>query len=199
MKWLSAFPVYQHILSSPSRFHFLFDFLIAPYQRTEGSVHLFQKHLHNKTIFTTIFPVVLLTSSLKFSGQCTFESNQCQWTDTSEGQSRWQRQKSNNNTRPPTDHTTDTGDVLAFDWLENWWISWTQDKNLWVNILTITWPCTKLLSVHLNLHVCTVDLRCSRSFSGYYMSVNFSQESTQSEARLQSPLLPPSSPYCQIL
>ncbi|XP_041658947.1 MAM and LDL-receptor class A domain-containing protein 1 [Cheilinus undulatus] len=34
--------------------------------------------------------------------------------------------------------------------------------------------------------------------TGYYMSVNVSQDSTQSEARLQSPLLPPSSPFCQI-
>lgn len=31
------------------------------------------------------------------------------------------------------------------------------------------------------------------------MRVSFSQGSTQSEARLQSPPLPPSSPYCQIL
>ncbi|XP_044077011.1 MAM and LDL-receptor class A domain-containing protein 1 isoform X2 [Siniperca chuatsi] len=75
-------------------------------------------------------------------GPCTFESNQCRWTDTSDGQSRWQRQKASNNTEPPTDHTTDTG---------------------------------------------------------YYMRVNFSQGSKQSEARLQSPPLPPSSPYCQIL
>lgn len=88
---------------------------------------------------------------------------------------------------------------VTFWFLIDWWILWTQDKNLWVNMLTITWPCTKLLSVHLNLHVCTVDFRCSRSFSGYYMSVNLSQESTQSEARLQSPQLSPSSPYCQIL
>ncbi|XP_070701014.1 MAM and LDL-receptor class A domain-containing protein 1 [Pempheris klunzingeri] len=75
-------------------------------------------------------------------GQCTFESDQCQWSDTSDGQSRWQRQRASNNTEPPTDHTTDTG---------------------------------------------------------YYMKVNFSQGSTQSEARLQSPPLPPSSPYCQML
>ncbi|XP_071348966.1 MAM and LDL-receptor class A domain-containing protein 2 isoform X2 [Trachinotus anak] len=75
-------------------------------------------------------------------GPCTFESDWCQWTDTSEGQSKWQRQKASNNTEPPTDHTTDTG---------------------------------------------------------YYMRVNFSQGSTQSEARLQSPPLPASSPYCQIV
>ncbi|XP_042353411.1 MAM and LDL-receptor class A domain-containing protein 1-like [Plectropomus leopardus] len=75
-------------------------------------------------------------------GPCTFESNQCQWTDISDGASRWQRQKASNNTEPPTDHTTDTG---------------------------------------------------------YYMRVNFNGESKQSEARLQSPSLPPSSPYCQIL
>ncbi|XP_039670520.1 MAM and LDL-receptor class A domain-containing protein 1 [Perca fluviatilis] len=75
-------------------------------------------------------------------GRCTFESNQCQWADTSDGHSRWQRQKASNNTEPPTDHTTD---------------------------------------------------------SGYFMRVKFSQESTQSEARLQSPPLPPSSPYCQIV
>uniref|UniRef100_A0AAQ5YK66 MAM domain-containing protein n=1 Tax=Amphiprion ocellaris TaxID=80972 RepID=A0AAQ5YK66_AMPOC len=75
-------------------------------------------------------------------GPCTFESDQCHWTDTSDGQTMWQRQKANNNTEPPTDHTTDTG---------------------------------------------------------YYMRVNFSQASTQSEAQLQSPTLPSSSPYCQIL
>nr|XP_046265191.1 MAM and LDL-receptor class A domain-containing protein 1 isoform X2 [Scatophagus argus] len=74
-------------------------------------------------------------------GLCSFESNQCQWTDTGDGQSRWQRQKASNITKPPTDHTTGTG---------------------------------------------------------YYMTVNFSQGSAQSEARLQSPPLPPSSPYCQI-
>ncbi|KAM9349890.1 apical endosomal glycoprotein [Symphorus nematophorus] len=75
-------------------------------------------------------------------GPCTFESDQCKWTDTSDGQSRWQRQKASNNTEPPTDHTTD---------------------------------------------------------KGYYMRVNFSQGSTQSEAQLQSPPLSPSSLYCQIL
>ncbi|KAK2822608.1 hypothetical protein Q5P01_022673 [Channa striata] len=75
-------------------------------------------------------------------GPCTFEMDQCQWTDTSDGESKWQRQKASNNTKPPTDHTTETG---------------------------------------------------------YYMGVNFSQGSTQTEARLQSPSLPPSSPYCQIL
>ncbi|XP_074544676.1 MAM and LDL-receptor class A domain-containing protein 1 [Halichoeres trimaculatus] len=34
--------------------------------------------------------------------------------------------------------------------------------------------------------------------TGFYMRVNFSQGSTQSEARLKSPPLPPSPPYCQI-
>ncbi|XP_028283475.1 MAM and LDL-receptor class A domain-containing protein 2 [Parambassis ranga] len=75
-------------------------------------------------------------------GACTFESDQCQWTDISDGQSTWQRQKASNATEPPTDHTTDTG---------------------------------------------------------YYMRVNFGQGSTQREARLQSPPLPSSSPYCQIM
>ncbi|KAM9845004.1 MAM and LDL-receptor class A domain-containing protein 1 [Aulostomus maculatus] len=75
-------------------------------------------------------------------GPCTFESDQCQWLDISEGQRRWQRQKASNDTQPSTDHTSNTG---------------------------------------------------------YYMSVNYSQASTNSEARLQSPALPPSSPYCQIL
>lgn len=42
-------------------------------------------------------------------GPCTFESGQCQWTDTSDGQSRWQRHKASNGTEPPTDHTTETG------------------------------------------------------------------------------------------
>ncbi|CAJ1072730.1 MAM and LDL-receptor class A domain-containing protein 2 [Xyrichtys novacula] len=74
-------------------------------------------------------------------GSCTFEGDQCKWSDTGAGQSRWQRQKASNNTEPPTDHTTGTG---------------------------------------------------------YYMRVNFTQGSTQSEARLQSPTLSPSSLYCQI-
>ncbi|XP_034558606.1 MAM and LDL-receptor class A domain-containing protein 2 [Notolabrus celidotus] len=74
-------------------------------------------------------------------GPCTFERDQCKWTDTGAGQSRWQRQKASNNTEPPTDHTIGTG---------------------------------------------------------YYMRVNFSQSSTQNEARLKSPPLPPSSLYCQI-
>nr|XP_023010426.2 MAM and LDL-receptor class A domain-containing protein 1 [Maylandia zebra] len=74
-------------------------------------------------------------------GPCTFENDQCRWTDVSDGQSKWQRQGASNNTEPPTDHTADTG---------------------------------------------------------YYMRVNFSKGSTQSEAQLQSPPLSPSSPYCQI-
>ncbi|KAF3698789.1 MAM and LDL-receptor class A domain-containing protein 1 [Channa argus] len=45
-------------------------------------------------------------------GPCTFEMDQCQWTDTSDGQSKWQRQKANNNTEPPTDHTTETGKYI---------------------------------------------------------------------------------------
>uniref|UniRef100_A0A3Q3EFD0 MAM and LDL-receptor class A domain-containing protein 2-like n=2 Tax=Kryptolebias marmoratus TaxID=37003 RepID=A0A3Q3EFD0_KRYMA len=75
-------------------------------------------------------------------GPCTFESDQCRWTDSSDGQSKWLRQKASNATDPPTDHTTETG---------------------------------------------------------FYMRVNISQGSTPMEAKLISPLLPPSSPYCQIL
>ncbi len=60
------------------------------------------------------FPAVLLMHCLKLSGPCTFESNQCQWADSSDGQSRWQRQKASNNTEPPTDHTTGTGDFSGF-------------------------------------------------------------------------------------
>ncbi|KAF7222228.1 MAM and LDL-receptor class A domain-containing protein 1-like [Nothobranchius furzeri] len=75
-------------------------------------------------------------------GPCTFESDQCQWTDASDGQSRWYRQKASNTTDPPTDHTTETG---------------------------------------------------------FYMRVNLSLGSAQKEAKLLSPPLPPSSPYCQIL
>ncbi|KAG7228996.1 hypothetical protein INR49_013229 [Caranx melampygus] len=74
--------------------------------------------------------------------RCTFESDQCQWADESEGQSKWERQRASNSTVPPTDHTVNTG---------------------------------------------------------YYMRVNVSQGFTQSEARLLSPSLPPSSPYCQLL
>lgn len=43
------------------------------------------------------------------SGPCTFENDQCRWTDVSDGQSKWQRQRASNNTEPPTDHTADTG------------------------------------------------------------------------------------------
>lgn len=75
-------------------------------------------------------------------GPCTFERDQCQWVDTSDGQSEWQRQKASNMTEPPTDHTTHTG---------------------------------------------------------YYMSVNFSPGAKLTQAQLESPVLPPSSPYCQIL
>uniref|UniRef100_G3PY20 MAM domain-containing protein n=2 Tax=Gasterosteus aculeatus aculeatus TaxID=481459 RepID=G3PY20_GASAC len=75
-------------------------------------------------------------------GGCTFERDQCEWTDTSDGHGRWQRQRASNDTEPPTDHTAGTG---------------------------------------------------------YYMRVNLSRESTQTEARLQSPPLAPSSLYCQIL
>ncbi|XP_047444387.1 MAM and LDL-receptor class A domain-containing protein 2 isoform X2 [Mugil cephalus] len=42
-------------------------------------------------------------------GPCTFESDQCGWTDTSDGRSTWRRQKANNDTEPPADHTTGTG------------------------------------------------------------------------------------------
>ncbi|XP_041849179.1 MAM and LDL-receptor class A domain-containing protein 2 [Melanotaenia boesemani] len=75
-------------------------------------------------------------------GPCTFETDQCQWTDTSDGQRMWQRQRASNKTEPPADHTTDTG---------------------------------------------------------FYMTVNISQESSLRNAKLQSPQLPPSSPYCQML
>ncbi|XP_069014100.1 apical endosomal glycoprotein [Embiotoca jacksoni] len=75
-------------------------------------------------------------------GPCTFESDECQWNNTGDGQSMWQRQKASNITQPSTDHTAGTG---------------------------------------------------------YYIRVNFIQPSTQTEAQLQSPSLPPSSPYCQLL
>lgn len=68
------------------------------------------------------FPAVLLMSRLKLSGPCTFESGQCQWTDISDGQSRWQRQKACNGTEPPTDHTTETGGEFS-------------DENLRANML----------------------------------------------------------------
>ncbi|XP_034039515.1 MAM and LDL-receptor class A domain-containing protein 1-like isoform X2 [Thalassophryne amazonica] len=70
-------------------------------------------------------------------GPCTFERDQCRWTESGDGPSRWHRQKASNNTKPPTDHTAG---------------------------------------------------------AGYYMSVILSP----GEARLQSPSLPPSSPYCQM-
>lgn len=56
--------------------------------------------------------------------------------------------------------------------------------------------CIRSLASHSAVHVL---IWHSLSFSGFYMSMNFSQGSAQSEARLQSPPLPPSSPYCQIL
>lgn len=61
-------------------------------------------------IHLPFFPAALLTCGFKLSGGCTFESDQCQWTHTSDEQSRWQRQKASNNTEPPTDHTIGTGD-----------------------------------------------------------------------------------------
>ncbi|XP_078791082.1 MAM and LDL-receptor class A domain-containing protein 1 isoform X3 [Oryzias latipes] len=74
-------------------------------------------------------------------GPCTFERDQCQWTDSSEGPGAWRRLKASNSTAPPADHTTDYG---------------------------------------------------------YFMTADVSQGSNVSEARLQSPLLPPSSPFCLI-
>ncbi|XP_061652622.1 MAM and LDL-receptor class A domain-containing protein 2 isoform X2 [Phyllopteryx taeniolatus] len=75
-------------------------------------------------------------------GPCTFERDQCGWTDLGQSQRTWRRQKAGGSARPPTDHTNHTG---------------------------------------------------------FYMSVNSSQASVPSEARLQSSRLPPSSPYCQIM
>lgn len=51
------------------------------------------------------------------SGPCTFENDQCRWTDVSDGQSKWQRQRASNNTEPPTDHTADTGGCY---WVVHW-------------------------------------------------------------------------------
>ncbi|CAL8279708.1 unnamed protein product [Lota lota] len=42
-------------------------------------------------------------------GPCTFERDQCQWNDSSQGPRRWLRQRATNQTTPPTDHTTQTG------------------------------------------------------------------------------------------
>ncbi|XP_061694563.1 MAM and LDL-receptor class A domain-containing protein 2 isoform X2 [Syngnathoides biaculeatus] len=75
-------------------------------------------------------------------GPCTFERDQCGWTDLGQSQRMWRRQKATGSAWPPTDHTTSTG---------------------------------------------------------FYMSVNSSQASAPSEARLQNSRLPPSSPYCQIM
>ncbi|KAM4729149.1 apical endosomal glycoprotein [Anableps anableps] len=75
-------------------------------------------------------------------GPCTFENDQCLWSDASDGPAKWQRQKASNNTEPPVDHTMQTG---------------------------------------------------------FYMTVNLSHGSTQTEAKLLSPPLQPSSPYCQLL
>ena len=66
----------------------------------------------------------LLMPSLKISGECTFENNQCQWIDTSDGPSRWQRQKASNTTKPPTDHTTNTGDWIMY------WFLWTHSTRM---------------------------------------------------------------------
>ncbi|XP_028831423.1 MAM and LDL-receptor class A domain-containing protein 1 [Denticeps clupeoides] len=75
-------------------------------------------------------------------GPCSFELGQCQWSDISIGAPKWQRQKSNDQTDPPQDHTTGTG---------------------------------------------------------YYMWVNASGDQQEHPALLQSPTLPPTSPYCQLL
>ena len=44
-------------------------------------------------------------------GPCTFERDQCQWNDSSQGPRGWLRQRATNQTTPPTDHTSQTGDV----------------------------------------------------------------------------------------
>ncbi|KAK5602804.1 hypothetical protein CRENBAI_025076 [Crenichthys baileyi] len=75
-------------------------------------------------------------------GSCTFENDQCLWSDASDGPAKWHREKASNNTEPPTDHTTQTG---------------------------------------------------------FYMTVNLNLGSTQTEAKLLSPPLQSSSPYCQLL
>ena len=67
----------------------------------------------------------------------------------------------------------------------------------------ITCRSSELIPVQLlNQHVRSKCCWCrmfSLVFSGFYMRLNFSQGSTPSESRLQSPSLPPSSHYCQIL
>ncbi|CAL8320128.1 unnamed protein product, partial [Arctogadus glacialis] len=42
-------------------------------------------------------------------GPCTFERDQCQWNDSSQGPRGWLRQRATNQTTPPTDHTSQTG------------------------------------------------------------------------------------------
>ncbi|CAL8367268.1 unnamed protein product [Boreogadus saida] len=42
-------------------------------------------------------------------GPCTFERDQCQWNDSSQGPRGWRRQRATNQTTPPTDHTSQTG------------------------------------------------------------------------------------------
>ncbi|XP_031666604.1 MAM and LDL-receptor class A domain-containing protein 2 [Oncorhynchus kisutch] len=50
---------------------------------------------------------------------CTFESDQCLWSDTSEGVNRWQRQEAGNHTVPETDHTTGTGFYMAVNFSQS--------------------------------------------------------------------------------
>lgn len=78
---------------------------------TKMSQILSQKHDSWATIhLPPLRQLSLPTRCLKLAGPCTFESDQCQWTDTSDGQSHWLRQRASNGTEPPTDHTTGTGD-----------------------------------------------------------------------------------------
>ncbi|XP_057713068.1 MAM and LDL-receptor class A domain-containing protein 1 [Corythoichthys intestinalis] len=46
-------------------------------------------------------------------GPCTFERNQCGWTDPGQAQRRWRRQKAGGIAWPPTDHTSDKGFYMS--------------------------------------------------------------------------------------
>ncbi|CAL9689269.1 unnamed protein product [Knipowitschia caucasica] len=52
-------------------------------------------------------------------GPCTFESDECGWTDITEGPTKWRRVKSSETLVPSTDHTTGTGFYIKVDFSES--------------------------------------------------------------------------------
>lgn len=110
------------------------------------------------------------------TGPCTFEDGLCAWSDISQDNNKWLRVKASENTEPPTDHTTGTGDTCADRTMST---IYTQHCSSQDN--------TDYFITHYLI------------FSGHYMYVNLSSVLSESEVQFKSPLLPPTSPYCQLV